>query len=250
MKNIVFIFSILFSSLLNAQNSSGEVRYLEIIKLNIDLPAGNEELIKSMPSSHNITKTLVFNSNESYYKDGESNEDLNINQEKDGMDMQIVMKNPENTIYTNKEKNLVLQSKEFLGKFFLITGELNSKKWKLLADQKNILGHGCQKAILIDTAQDLVVWYALDIPVQAGPNGYGNLPGLILRAEIDQDARTITATKIDFRGLRKGEIIQPSKGKKMEAKEFNVMQEKKMNEMGMVKGKGGTVKMIIQEERH
>ncbi|MEP7197935.1 MAG: GLPGLI family protein [Saprospiraceae bacterium] len=250
MKNILFIFSILVSSFLNAQHSSGEVQYTESIKLNIDMEAGNEELLKTIPKSHNISKTLVFNSNESYFKDAGSNEDLNINRERDGMDMQIVMKNPENNIYTNKEKNLLLQSKEFLGKFFLITGELNSKKWKLQADQKNILGHACQKAVLMDTSQNLVVWYALDIPVQSGPNGYANLPGLILRAELDQDARTITATKIDFRDLKKGEIIQPTKGKKMEAREFNVMQDAKMKEMGMVKGKGGAVKMIIQEERH
>ena len=233
-----------------AQKTSGEVKFQETIKLDIDLGEGNEELKKSIPQSQSISKALLFNAVESYYRDDAANEDLEINHAEDGNQMQIVMKSPENNIYTNKTKNLLIQSTEFFGKYFLITGDLNTKKWKLTGEQKQILDYPCQKAILMDTSQQVVAWFTSQIPINIGPNGYANLPGLVLRVEVDNSSRTITATNINFREIKEDEIKEPTKGKKISAQEFTKLRDEKMKEMGMINGKSGGMKMIIREERN
>ncbi|MBK9223271.1 MAG: GLPGLI family protein [Saprospiraceae bacterium] len=250
MKNKILFLIFCLPFILKSQQSSGEIKYEERIKIIIDLPEGNESLKKTLPPSQTILKTLLFTSNESYYRDDAKNEDLDITHEENGMDMQIVMKNPENNIYTNQEKNLLIQSTEFFGKQFLVTGDLSTKKWKLTDDQKMILGYPCQKAILMDTTLDVVAWFTPQIPIHIGPNGFTNLPGVILRIEFDKDSRTITATQLNFRNLKENEIIKPTKGKKLTAQEFKIIRDEKMKEMGMIQGKGGAVKMIIKEDRN
>lgn len=250
MKKILASLIISFPFFVIAQRSSGEIKFQETIKLDIDLPEGNEELKKNIPISQSISKKLLFNADESYYKDDSQNEDLEINHAEEGNQVQIVMKNPENNIYTNSSKNLLIQSTEFFGKYFLITGDLNSKKWKLTGEQKQILDYPCQKAMLIDTSQNIVAWFTTQIPAKIGPNGYANLPGTVLRVEIDNGARTITATNVNFRSLKENEIEQPTKGKNVSAQEFTKIRNEKMKEMGMIQGKGGGMKMIIREERN
>jgi GLPGLI family protein len=250
MKKIFALLIIALPYFSNAQKSSGEIKFQETIKLDIDLPEGNEELKKNIPASQSLSKTLLFNTDESYYKDDAPNEDLEINQANDGNQVQIVMKNPENNIYTSSSKNLLIQSTEFFGKYFLITGDLKSKKWKLTGEQKQILDYPCQKAMLIDTSQNVVAWFTSQIPVHIGPNGYANLPGTVLLVEIDNGARTIAATNVNLRSLKDNEIAQPTKGKKVSAQEFSKIRDEKMKEMGMINGKGGGMKMIIREERH
>ncbi len=233
-----------------AQKTSGEIKFQESIKLNIDLPEGNEALKKNIPPSQNFSKVLLFNESESYYKDDGANEDLEINHEENGNEMQIVMKKPENNVYTDQKNNSLIQSTEFFGKYFLITGDLKSKKWKLTGEQKQILDYTCQKAVLMDTAQQVVAWFTSQIPVHGGPNGYCNLPGMILRVEAENGNRTITATKVNFKPVKNDEIVKPSKGKKVTSEEFSKIRDEKLKEMGMVSGKGGAVKMIIREDRN
>lgn len=232
-----------------AQNTSGEIKFQETIKMEIDIPEGNEKLRHSIPSHRSLPKTLLFTSNESYYKDDALNEDLEINHEEDGQDMRIVMKNPDNKVYTNQEKDQLIQSTEFFGKYFLITGNLKSRSWKLTDEKMQILNYTCQKAILIDTSLQVSAWYTSQIPIHIGPNGFTNLPGIILRIEMDHGIRTITATQVNFREIKNNEIIKPTIGKKVNSQEFTKIRDAKMKEMGMVNGKGGGIKMIIREER-
>lgn len=249
MKIFTLILFCILTVAIFAQNNSGEIKFQESIKLQIDLPEGNEELRKSIPTSQTLRKALLFSGDETYYKDDAPNEDVEINHAEDGAQMQIVMKNPENNIYTNRDKNELIQSTEFFGKYFLINGNLKNKKWKVTGDQKQILDYTCQKAVLLDTLQSVIAWFTTQIPVPAGPNGYCNLPGMILSIETDKGDRIITATKVEFRSLKEGEIIKPIKGKKVSVEEFNKIRDEKMKEMGMIHGKGGAVKMIIREER-
>jgi GLPGLI family protein len=249
MKNAILLSIVLMPLCSFSQKTSGEIKFQETVQLQIDLPEGQEELRKSIPNSQSVYKALLFNGNESYYKDDAPNEDLEVKHEEDGMDMQIVMKSPENNIYTNKEKNQLIQSTEFFGKYFLITGDLNTKKWKLSNEQKQILGYTCKKASLVDTSQQLTAWFTSEIPFHGGPGGNANLPGMVLGIDIDNGQRTILATKINFKEIKEGEIIKPEKGKKVTATEFKKIRDEKMKEMGMVNGKGGAVKMIIREER-
>ena len=67
MKNKILFLIFCLPFILKSQQSSGEIKYEERIKIIIDLPEGNESFKKTLPPSQNILKTLLFTSNESYY---------------------------------------------------------------------------------------------------------------------------------------------------------------------------------------
>jgi GLPGLI family protein len=103
----------------------------------------------------------------------------------------------------NYEKSTFFDAIEMLGKVYLVTDSLRAPDWKILNDLKEVAGHVCMNASLNDTLmkQKITAWFALDIPVQAGPDRFWGLPGLILEVNINNGAKIMTADKLDFKAL-------------------------------------------------
>jgi GLPGLI family protein len=59
--------------------------------------------------------------------------------------------------------------------------------WKILKQEKEILGYTCQKATLSYKGRDYVAWFSLQIPIQNGPWKFGGLPGLIFEISDTQN---------------------------------------------------------------
>ena len=250
MKFVTLLLLIILTGRLESQQTvSGKIIYKETIKLNIDVGADRPEMAKMFPTSQSVDKVLYFNTNESLFKNNEQPKDLDIKHEEEGSNFQIVMKMPESTIYTNKSENVYLQSQDLMGKAFLIVDSPKKYKWKITGEQKSILDHPCQRAVLNDTSQNVVAWFTSKIQVGTGPGGMTGLPGLILALEHDNGERMTIATSIESLP-EKFEFTKPDKGKKVDRAEYNKIREEKMKEMGAVNGKGTGVKMIIREERH
>lgn len=72
-------------------------------------------------------------------------------------------------------------------------------------------------------------WYTIEIPVSNGPDKYWGLPGLIL--ELHEGETTFLCSKIVLNPQEKIEIKVPKNGKKVTQKEFDDIQEKKLNSM-------------------
>ena len=69
--------------------------------------------------------------------------------------------------------------------------------------------------------------------------------------DMDNGARVYTASKIELRELKEGEISIPTKGKEVTAEEFDKIKKEKMAEMGGTVGKGGNMRVVIrQTEEH
>lgn len=240
-----------FSTALFAQKTTGVVTYLETIKLKIDLPEGDEEMRKMLPPEQKVTKTLVFNEKSSLYKNaglaGEG--DLNLKHEEENTDMNIVIKMPEMTHFTDLATGNWLRAEEFFGRDFLISGGEKKLVWKMTGEQKKLGDYVCQKAVLQDTAQNVAAWFTPQIAVQAGPAQFAGLPGLILELEMDGGDRTVKATKIDLKPVAESSLEKPTKGKKVTAEEFAKIRDEKMKEMGAeTGGKPGQMRMIIKTE--
>ncbi|MDN3595788.1 GLPGLI family protein [Zunongwangia endophytica] len=104
--------------------------------------------------------------------------------------------------YFDRRKKNVIHKKEFLGNFFLI----NKKKinWTLTKEQLKISSFECYKAVAKETINsptgfheiDLIAWYAPDISLPYGPDGYGGLPGLIIC--LKNNGRVTTLKKIEL----------------------------------------------------
>jgi GLPGLI family protein len=233
---------------LAAQATEGEITFSETVQLKIELDdvgmENNAEIRKMMPTSQSSPTTLFFNENTSLYKNkeegGAGTED--ISHEQDGMQMQIHMVRPETRVFRDLESGKTVESREFMGRFFLIDEEAPRQAWKLTGEQKNILGYPCQKALLQDTTRKVEAWFTTQIPVSFGPGEFSDLPGMIL--EITNGDRSALATKVELKALPKDAIEKPTKGKSIGRAEFKKLVEEKMKEMNA--DGGGNVRMIIR----
>ena len=75
----------------------------------------------------------------------------------------------------------------------------------------------------------ITAWYAIDIPVNQGPENYWGLPGLIL--EVNDGKTSILCSKIVMNSSEKTEIKAPTKGKVVSQKEYDDIVVKKTAEM-------------------
>lgn len=251
LKTIITALAITMAYAIYGQQSSGHVLYTETIKIKLDLDGmGTEEMKAMIPPAQVVKKELTFTSSESLFKNAEKPKDIDISHEEEGGQFNIVMQVPESTVYMNLNDKSFLQSQELLGKQFLIKDNIDPKKWKMTGEQKKVLDYNCQKAVLIDSVQKMVVWFTPQIPVGIGPNGLTGVPGLILAVEMDNGDRTIVATSVELKQVDGSAIVKPSKGKEVSRKEFKKIRDEKMKEMGATDGGGNGMKMIIREERH
>lgn len=247
MKYLILLPVVLMPWLLSAQATEGEITFSETVQLKIELDdvgvENNAEIRKMLPTSQSSPTTLLFNENKSLYKNkDESENETSVSHEQDGMQMEMKIVRPESRVYRDLESGRTVESREFMGRFFLIDEEAPRKSWKLSGEQKNILGYPCQKALLQDTSRKVEAWFTSQIPVSFGPGEFSDLPGMIL--EVTNGDRSVLATKVELKALPKDAIEMPTKGKKIGRAEFKKLVEEKMKEMNA--DGGGNVRMIIR----
>jgi GLPGLI family protein len=124
------------------------------------------------------------------------------------------------------EKNTELDLIEMLGKTYVVEDSLQGPDWKIQNDLKEVAGHVCMNAFWADTlkAQKVKVWFALDMPISAGPERFYGLPGMILEVDVNDGGMLITADKIDLRPVEK-ELALPKKikGKKVNEAQYRAV---------------------------
>ncbi|MCC6283000.1 MAG: GLPGLI family protein [Saprospiraceae bacterium] len=247
MKHLILLPLVLMPWILSAQATEGEITFSETVKLNIQLDdmevENNAEIQKMLPTSQSSPTILLFNENKSLYKNMDNAEnETGGNHEQGGMHMEFKIMRPENRVYRDLENGRIVESREFMGRFFLIDEEATRQAWKLTGEQKTILGYPCQKALLQDTSRKVEAWFTTQIPVSFGPGEFSDLPGMIL--EISNGDRSALATKIELKALPKDAIEKPSKGKTIGRAEYKKLVDEKLKEMDA--DGGGNVRMIIR----
>ena len=80
-----------------------------------------------------------------------------------------------------------------------------------------------QKEMRSDTSV-VVAWYALDIPVSAGPET-GGLPGLILELDINKGSIVFKAVEISEK-IKLQSIKEPTNGRRISAEDFRKERQK------------------------
>ncbi len=231
-----------------AQATEGKIIFDETIKLEIQLPDdAPEEMKKMLPSEQKHQQILLFNGNTTLYRELDENDskDLNIKHEDpDGGEFRINMMRPKNELYRDLQNDRAVESREFMGRTFLVKDEPKARKWKLTGEKKAILGHNCQKAQLVDSTKQIVAWFTTDIPVSAGPETFHGLPGMILEVDTDNGKRTYVASKIELSAPEKDDLKAPTKGKECTRAEYEKIMADKLKEMGIDGGPGGAKIMI------
>lgn len=65
--------------------------------------------------------------------------------------------------------------------YYIFEDDNLPQQWTMVPDSvKTILGYKCRKAVCSYRGRDYEAWYALDLPVNAGPWKFSGLPGLIM----------------------------------------------------------------------
>ncbi|TAH20253.1 MAG: GLPGLI family protein [Cytophagales bacterium] len=235
MKKLLFLVLVFASVVAFAQSNEGTVIYEIKVNMHRRLPADQKDMRAMIPEFRTSKMQLFFNQNESFYKNVEEEND---EEEASNGGVQIKFTTPQNELYFDFANKKKVEMREFMTKKFLIEGELKANAWKLSDETKTIKGYVCKKATYIneERKQNIVVWYAEQIPVSAGPDSFHSLMGLVLQVDINDGEIVTTAATIDFKALKKGDIKIPTEGKKITPEEFKKMVDEKMKEMG---GNGG-----------
>lgn len=165
---------------------------------------------------------LYFNATETKYEDSEEKAERS---QEGGYDW----RKETFFIKRNFTKNTVQEAYEMFGKTYIVEDSLGTLEWKIQNELKEVAGHICMKASIEDTVkkQQIVAWFAQDIPLNAGPEHFHSLPGMILEIDVNDGAMLITANKIDLKKLTI-ELESPKKlkGKKIKRVDYETIVKK------------------------
>ena len=232
--------------------SSGSVIYEEKIQLEIKLDGEMAAMMKDLPKERSSEKILWFSPEASLYENHEKEGD---NAQVSGVwhgegNVNIVMQEPDNKIYIDLQKKKIIEQREFMTRMFLIEGNMPDEEWKITSQQEMILDNPCIEATLTDTSGVVTrIWFTPLLNIPAGPGQFCNLPGLVLKVDIDNGKRVLEAKNISFDVPVDDVFKKPGKGKKVSREEFNAIVAEKMEEMGAEggQGSGGTVVVRIRK---
>lgn len=249
MKNILLLSSL--ALVINtAAQTTGKITYEEKIKLNIQIDDtdSNNEMLKNLPKEKTSKKELVFNSDAALYKKNPKEKQNNGLESEHGEGKIVIkMDEPDDCSYADLKDRKIYDQREFMSRQFLIESKFDEQIWKLTGNEKSILGYPCQEAVLQDTNKKAIAWFTAAIPVSIGPNGYCNLPGLILSVDVNGGDQMMTATHVDLSTVDSKELSKPKEGKKMSKPEFRKMVAEKQKEMQEENGGGNNVIIRIKK---
>ncbi len=133
--------------------------------------------------------------------------------------------------YHDNTAGTFAETREFMGRTFLIRGETPAYEWRLVAEQSEFLGYMVQKAIATQDSTTIEAWFTPEIPVSAGPGPYGGLPGMILVVSVDGGKELYSATEVDLTALEDGAMAPPDEGEEVSPEEFEALVEEKLEEV-------------------
>ena len=252
-KITLFILAATYSLAAFGQQSEGIVTYQQ--KVNLHKKIEDEAMKAYVPEFQTAYQELLFSATESVYRGAGEKEAKTATDESNwtddqGGNVQIRIDRPKNVTYFNFAEKKRVESKDFLGRTFLIEAEMKAIPWKITGEVKKLNDRQCNRAVFEDTENErtIVAWFAPGIPSQAGPGIYGQLPGLVMEVDINDGEIVTVATDIAFKKIAEGVIVPPVKGKKVSDAEYQQIVDEKMKEMGMEGGGKGGIKIKIKND--
>ena len=263
MKKISFvIINICFAIVTLAQQKEGKVIYQRTMQMQIRIN-DNDQLSQMMPKSRTDKFELSFGNNQSLWKhvdEDDNTDEMNTN----GMQIRMIAPGQSDISFFDFGAAKKVEQREIMDKKFIVTDSIRKLNWKLTGETQTILGHVCQQAIAertgkrtqmtmdngkmerkeINDTTKIIAWFTPDIPVPAGPEVQGQLPGLILALDMNNGRMVYKAidiqTKVDVATIK-----EPAKGKKFTPDEFTKEREKMMQEM-QKNNQGGNTRIIMR----
>lgn len=184
----------------------------------------NKLIDKNRESIEEFSFTLFFNQNTTLYK---MDKGLFPDNNKGLSKMSIVLVRGNDIYYSDKKNNLQVIQKDFVGDKINVETKIDKNKWELTKEKKKILDFECHKAISYKEKENangvyleqVIAWYAPEIPISAGPRCFQDLPGLIL--ELQEGSTVFYCVKINFENVNPSNFLKPKSKIIMNAEEYS-----------------------------
>jgi GLPGLI family protein len=259
---------------MNAQNFNGTATYQSKTNMKGSVHFGGMDeatqkmLDEKMNKAFEKEYTLRFDKTTSLYVEN-AKEKLNVGNNSGIMTLNSF--GDDGKLYKDIKAGIYVNETEMMDKPFLIEDQLTKWDWQITTETKEIGGYLCQKATatIQVTAQEIedyknnleemkkhktafimdngapkakthTAWFALEIPVNQGPGNYWGLPGLIL--EVSEGKTNLLCSKIVLNSKDPIVITKPTKGKKVNQKQYEKIEEDKLNSM---KDRNGVINISV-----
>lgn len=167
----------------------------------------NAERMKVIPKFVSDIYELKFNSSKSVYK---------LAKENPNNKYMMWGSKPTETDATTKDfiTEITSTQKEIFENTYIIKDTARPLEWKIYDEIREIAGFECRKAVTkICDSVYVVAFYTDQIPVSAGPESFGGLPGLILGLAVPRLYTTWFATKLELVEPTAAQLNPKQKGK-------------------------------------
>jgi GLPGLI family protein len=237
---LLFLFLFLFPAV--ALPQEGTVTYDRAVQYEFEVPEALGEYKDMIPSESISSMILLFSASESVMipaPPAEEEEELTgMESRAQGLTARLKMGSLSRSdhedlleTYVNVEEGAVVETRDFMGRTFLLTGDQPSYAWKLAGEESEFLGYVVQKATAIQDSMAIEAWFTSEIPVSAGPGTFGGLPGLILVVSVDDGKTAYSATDVKLAHLEDGSIQPPDDGQEVSRDEYEEIVAEKMAEL-------------------
>ncbi len=265
MKKIIFTISLgLAFMTVNGQQKQGKVLYTRTVQMMLDIVAEDGAPSLPLPRTNTGKLEVLFGNDQSLRRAVEEDRPEGFEGGEGGMRMISVVGGSDDLSYVNLTTGQVVEQREFGAKNYIVADSIRKLDWKLTGKTSTILNYPCQQAVarlvgkrttmsmengemktkeVADTSE-IVAWFTLSIPVSAGPEYPGQLPGLILGMDINNGRMVYTAVEISG-DVELAAIKAPSKGKRVTVAEFDREREKIFAEMQ--RNNSGRMRMIRED---
>jgi GLPGLI family protein len=249
-KTISFFAGLLMVMQAQAQQQTGRVVYNFTPEMKMQVSGMQVGMAPPPPPRAPVIKMeVLFGNNQMLRRTLEDNTISDVPGNENGIQIRAFGMGDDDITWLNFTEGRKVEQREFATKQYLVTDSIRKSNWKLTGETSNILGYACQQAITtrigkrsmismdngvitrkeVPDTSHVIVWFTPNIPVPAGPEFGGQLPGLIL--QIDINGNTIykaieVSQKADVTIIK-----EPKKGKKVTTEEFTKEREKMMEEM-------------------
>lgn len=235
----------------SAQMREGRVVYERSVQLQLRF-SGMDGTEQTLPRTHTDKMEVLFGNNQSLRRQVEelTPDETQFGGNGNGMQIRVFAGGADDMIYHDFSNARVVEKREFAARQYLVSDSIHKLSWKLTGLTKEILGQNCQQAVAqristrammtmengamkreeVPDTMNITAWFAPAIPVPAGPEYQGQLPGLILEIDIN-NGRTVykaieLSPKVDL-----SDIKEPKGGRKVTQEEFTKERDKVMQEM-------------------
>ena len=251
MKKILFFVTLFYSMGINAQLKEGRIVYERTVQLPVRMFNADPAIASQLPKERVDQFELLFTGTHSlwqYLPEAEKEGDAGTFQS-NGMVVRF-MGSANEISYFDFEKAIRIDQREMFDRSFVVTDSIRKLDWKLSDETRTIQDRTVRKATstrisnstrmsmengqmnrtTVEDTAIVIAWFTTDIPVPAGPEYQGQLPGMILELDIDNGQTVYKAIELSSR-VNTRKIKAPKDGKKLTAGEYTKEREKMMEEM-------------------